>query len=122
MELTEGLVVHPDRMRRNLDLTGGQLVTERLAAALAPRLGRAAAQELLTRASIDTDSTGRPLREVLAEVLAEIPGPAGGREHGLDLAALLDPVGYTGAAGPLVDRALEQRPPQRRQRGAGAAG
>jgi 3-carboxy-cis,cis-muconate cycloisomerase len=91
VELAAGLVVHPDRMRANLDLTGGQVVTERLAAVLAPRLGKAAAKQLLT----DAVSTGRPLAEALA-----------GHLSADELADLCDPAAYTGAAGVLVDEAL----------------
>ncbi|MFD8953366.1 3-carboxy-cis,cis-muconate cycloisomerase [Streptomyces xanthophaeus] len=101
LELVRGLTVHPERMRSNLGATGGQLVSERVSAVLAPLLGKAAAKELLTRASQAASATGRPL----ADVLAELPETQGllTRE---ETAALLDPAGYTGVAGPLVDRAL----------------
>jgi 3-carboxy-cis,cis-muconate cycloisomerase len=97
VELAAGLVVHPDRMRANLDLTGGQVVTERIAAVLAPRLGRAAAKRLVTEAVGTAVSTGRPLAEVLA-----------GHLPAAELADLCDPTAYTGGAGLLVDRALSQ--------------
>ncbi|MGW0761156.1 3-carboxy-cis,cis-muconate cycloisomerase [Streptomyces sp. NPDC002814] len=101
VELARGLTVHPQRMRANLAATGGQLVSERVSAVLAPRLGKTAARELLTQASVLASRTGLPL----ADVLAGLPQLAGvlSRE---EAAALLDPAGYTGAAGPLVDRAL----------------
>lgn len=44
VELTEGLLVHPDRMLANLGLTGGRIVSERIVAVLAPRLGKRAAR------------------------------------------------------------------------------
>ncbi|MBT2454917.1 3-carboxy-cis,cis-muconate cycloisomerase [Streptomyces sp. ISL-86] len=101
VELVQGLTVHAGRMRANLDATGGQIVSERVSAVLAPRLGKAAARELLTGASLRAAETSRPL----ADVLAELP-----QLHAVftrdELAALLDPAGYTGVAGPLVDRAL----------------
>ncbi|MFD6432038.1 lyase family protein [Streptomyces venezuelae] len=100
-ELAAGLVVHPRRMRANLDLTAGQIVSERLAAHLAPLLGRSAAKELLSRASQQARDTGRPLGRILAELPA-LAGVVSAQE----LARLLDPRHYTGAAGPLVDRAL----------------
>ncbi|MFD5250308.1 adenylosuccinate lyase family protein [Amycolatopsis sp. NPDC058340] len=100
-ELVAGLVVHPDRMRENLDRTGGLILTERLAAVLSPSLGRVAAKALMTEVSAEAARTGRSLRETLLadQVLAA-------RFDGEDLPALLDPEGYTGAAGRLVDRAL----------------
>ena len=103
-ELAEGLVARPDRMRTNLDLTGSQVVSERIAAVLAPLVGKARAKALLTDASIEADLTGRPLTDVLGTV----PGIASHLD-GAALAALADPAGYTGAAGPLVDRALRRR-------------
>ncbi|MYZ16138.1 3-carboxy-cis,cis-muconate cycloisomerase [Streptomyces sp. SID337] len=102
-ELAAGLVVRPERMRANLGLTAGQVVSERLAAHLAPRLGRSAARELLTRASQQAQDSGRPL----GQILAELPALAG-VVSGAELARLLDPRGYTGAAGALVDRALRE--------------
>ncbi|WP_030566704.1 class-II fumarase/aspartase family protein [Streptomyces aureocirculatus] len=100
-ELTEGLQVDPARMRANLDLTGSRLVSERIAARLAPHVGKAAAKHLLTEATSAAARTGRPL----AETLAELPALA---DHfdAAELAALCDPTAYPGAAGPLVNRAL----------------
>lgn len=102
VELVRGLTVHQDRMRANLGMTGGRIVSERLTALLAPQLGRAAAAELLTRAAQYAARASRPLAEVLAE-LPELQ-TAFTRD---ELTALLDPAAYTGVAGPLVDRALD---------------
>ncbi|MFI0980774.1 lyase family protein [Streptomyces sp. NPDC021093] len=101
VELVEGLAVSTERMAANLSLTGGQIVSERLAAVLAPLLGRAAARQLLTACSQEAVRSGRTLGEVLGEA-ADL------RRHlsHAELAELLDPAGYVGAAGPLVDRAL----------------
>ncbi|MFD8600254.1 3-carboxy-cis,cis-muconate cycloisomerase [Kitasatospora sp. NPDC059646] len=103
VELAEGLTVRPDRMRANLELTDGQVVTERLAAVLAPRIGKAAARQALSRASALAAEQGRPL----LGVLPELPELAGAFTDG-EAAALLDPAGYTGAAALLVDRALRE--------------
>jgi 3-carboxy-cis,cis-muconate cycloisomerase len=103
VELSRGLTVHAGRMRANLALTGGQIVSERIAAVLAPRLGKARAGQLLTRASAGAAQEGVPLGEVLAG-LPELAGVLDDRE----LTGLLDPAHYTGAAGPLVDRALKR--------------
>ncbi|MGW0839908.1 class-II fumarase/aspartase family protein [Streptomyces sp. NPDC002787] len=103
VELAEGLIVHPTRMRANLELTGGAIVTERLAVALAPVLGKVHAKKLLTTASAEAADTGRPLSEVLtaAPGLSARFGPA-------RLSELLDPARYTGAADALIDRALHR--------------
>ncbi|MET9378883.1 lyase family protein [Streptomyces sp. NPDC002992] len=105
VELAEGLEVRADRMRENLALTGSRIVSERIAAVLAPRLGKAAAKELLTWASVAADRDGRPLPEVLAEA----PELAGVMDRA-EVDALCDPAAYTGVAGPLVDRALKGAP------------
>jgi 3-carboxy-cis,cis-muconate cycloisomerase len=101
-ELLEGLEVDPERMRANLEVTGGLLLTERVAAALADAQGRVAANDLVQRLAGAAAGSGRPLREVL------VADPTV-RQH-LDEAAvdrLLDPEGYLGAASQLVDRALD---------------
>ena len=102
-ELAEGLVVFPERMRANLDLTGSLVVSERLAAVLGATLGRQAAKDVVTRASATAASDERPL----AEVLATAPELAGrfSQQH---FEELLDPADYTGAAGLLVDRVLRR--------------
>ncbi|MFK0155862.1 3-carboxy-cis,cis-muconate cycloisomerase [Streptomyces sp. NPDC090493] len=99
-ELAEGLRVHPEAMRRNLDLTNGLIVSERLSAELAPVLGRARAKALLTELARRTHTEHRTLRELLAEEpdLTD-----------LDLDGPTDPARYTGSAGVLTDRALERR-------------
>ncbi|MFC3573958.1 3-carboxy-cis,cis-muconate cycloisomerase [Streptomyces yaanensis] len=98
-ELAEGLRVNTDAMREHLGLTHGLIVSERLAAELAPVLGRARAKELLTEAARRTHAEGRSL----AELLAEEP-----ELKDLDLDGLTDPTRYTGSAETLTDRALER--------------
>ncbi|HEU5332718.1 MAG TPA: lyase family protein [Actinocrinis sp.] len=108
-ELAEGLTVYPERMRANLDATGGLIVTERLAAALAPRLGKVRAKQLLGRISAQVGSSGGGVfeRGGLAAALAAEPELAGWATAER-LADLLDPARYTGAAGTLVDRVLHR--------------
>ncbi|MDX2543115.1 adenylosuccinate lyase family protein [Streptomyces sp. WI04-05B] len=105
VELAEGLVVHSDRMLANLELTGGAVVTERLAVALTPVLGKARAKKLLSTASAESAATGRPLTELLAELLPIQPESADGLTSA-QLSDLLDPTRYTGAADALIDRVL----------------
>ncbi|GGX60523.1 putative 3-carboxymuconate cycloisomerase (PcaB) [Streptomyces hiroshimensis] len=100
-EPASGLDVRADRMRANLRLTGAQIVSERLAAVLAPRIGRDEAERLLTEASAEAAAGGRELQAILAEQPL-----LDGHFTAAELAALCDPAGYAGAAGPLVDRAL----------------
>ncbi|GGS83965.1 3-carboxy-cis,cis-muconate cycloisomerase [Streptomyces cinerochromogenes] len=97
--LAEGLRVHPAAMRRNLGLTRGLIVSERLSAALVPVLGRARAKELLTELARRAHQEERSLRDLLGEQpeLGDV-----------DLDDLGDPARYTGFAGTLTDRALER--------------
>ncbi|WP_374774491.1 lyase family protein [Streptomyces sp. NBC_01310] len=100
-ELAEGLVVHPERMRANLALTGGSIVAERLAAVLTPVLGKAGAKRLVARVSVGGADAGSLVDGLLAaapELAAEFTPER--------LADLLAPAGYTGAASALIDRAL----------------
>ncbi|MFI2291212.1 lyase family protein [Streptomyces niveus] len=103
-ELTAGLRVFPDRMRDNLGLTRGLLVSERLTAALTAAVGRARAKQLVAAAARLATGAGIPLAQALTEsdpAVAELIGEERMR-------ALTDPAGYTGSAGALVDRALAE--------------
>ena len=100
-EMLEGLDVDAGRMRRNLEMTGGLLLSEHVMIVLAERVGLPAARELVDGAVASAAGTGRPFRDVL---LAE---PAITRHMGpADIDAALDPAGYLGSADALVDRAL----------------
>lgn len=90
--LIEGLMVFPETMRRNLELSEGLIVTEAVNMALAEKLGRHRAHELLYEAAILAHDQRLSLRTVL-EQTPEIAA------QGLDLARLLDPQHYTGEAG-----------------------
>jgi 3-carboxy-cis,cis-muconate cycloisomerase len=96
-----GLRVDERRMRANLELAGGLVLSEAVLTALAGRVGRRRAQELVRDAAGRAAARGRPLREELladAEVAARL-GP-----EGID--AALDPARSLGAAQALIDRAL----------------
>jgi 3-carboxy-cis,cis-muconate cycloisomerase len=100
-ELLAGLEVDPEKMRSDMDLTGGLVMSESVAAALASSIGRSDAQELVEKAARRSVSDGREFREVLLE----IPDVADGLgADGLDRA--LDPAAYLGVTAELIDRAL----------------
>jgi 3-carboxy-cis,cis-muconate cycloisomerase len=100
-ELLAGLEVDPEKMRSDMDLTGGLVMSESVAAALAPSLGRSDAQELVAKAARRSVDDGRGFRDVLLE-LPEVADGLGA--DGLDEA--LDPTGYLGVTAELIDRAL----------------
>jgi len=95
------LRVHPDRMRANLELTGGLLQAERVTAALTDALGRLAAHDLVAAAADRAQTEGTDLLSQLTGV-REITNICPADE----LRRLLDPAGATGNASVLVDHAL----------------
>ncbi len=101
-ELLAGLEVHPEKMRADMDLTGGLVMSESVAAALAPSLGRSDAQALIEKAARRSLDDGRAFRDVLLE-LPEVADGLGPER----LDAALDPAGYLGVTEELIDRALE---------------
>jgi 3-carboxy-cis,cis-muconate cycloisomerase len=109
----EHLEVDADRMRRNLDLTGGLLLAERVTTALAPSLGRLDAHELVQRASAEAVASQRPFAEVLYDQpkVSDLLDPE-------EIGRLLDPAGYLGSAGAFIDRALRAHAEAERPSGA----
>jgi 3-carboxy-cis,cis-muconate cycloisomerase len=99
-----GLQVNETKMRANLDLTKGLIVSEAVMMGLGPFLGRQYAHDLVYDICRQVVATGRPLVDLLAEN-TEIT------KH-LDRAALTklcDPANYLGEAGAMVDRVLAMR-------------
>ena len=97
----EGLEVDTKRMRANLDMTHGLVVSEAVMMGLAPYIGREYAHDLvydICRVAIKEE---RPLLDLLAEN-AEITQHVT-REQ---LAAMCDPAAYLGQSGVMVDRVL----------------
>lgn len=105
-DLLGGLYADADRMRENLNATGGLPLAERLTALLAPELGRLEAHDLVRRAGTRVTSEGMPLREAIWED-PEARDALKRAGKGLsDVAATLDPAEYLGATEVLIDRAL----------------
>ncbi|MGI8650939.1 MAG: class-II fumarase/aspartase family protein [Rubrobacter sp.] len=112
-----GLEVHAQRMRENLDLTGGLLLAENLTTLAARNLGRLEAHERVKAACkrVLSDGGGTLEEEVAAdEALSAALGDGG-------MVRALDPAHYLGSAAEFVDRALrdhesylEERPEESR--------
>ena len=96
-----GLQVDEKKMRTNLDLTKGLIVSEAVMMGLGPYLGRQYAHDLVYEICRQVVATGRPLVELLAEN-AEIVKHLDRRA----LEKLCDPANYLGEAGAMVDRVL----------------
>jgi len=98
----KGLDIREDAVKRNLDLTGGLIMSERLMIGLVERgIGRQKAHELLRLAAGEAFMARRPLREVLLKdtQLAALMTPA-------ELDQYLDPAGYIGTAVDQVNRVV----------------
>ncbi|MFE2226115.1 class-II fumarase/aspartase family protein [Streptomyces kronopolitis] len=101
-ELAEGLEVFPTQMRRNLELTEGAVVSERLNAVLAPLLGKAESKRVLAACARQAVAG-----EVsFAEALADHPDLRD--QLAFDAQTLLAPDEYLGAADDLVARVLQR--------------
>ena len=100
-EAMEGLEVHPEKMRQNLNETGGMLMAENVTTVVADRLGRLEAHEHVGAAARRAADGGKPFRdELLAEpIVREQLSPE-------EIEAALDPTSYLGSVGDFIDRAL----------------
>jgi len=65
-EITPRLEVDADRMRQNLDATRGLIFAEAFSMALAQKIGKAKAHELIEAASDSSRKDGKHLREVIS--------------------------------------------------------
>jgi 3-carboxy-cis,cis-muconate cycloisomerase len=100
-DLAAGLQVDAERMRANLDMTHGTVVSEAVMMGLGPKLGRQRAHDLVYDICRKVAATGRPLVDLLAEDKEIAP-----HASRAELAALCDPANYLGLAGEMVDRVL----------------
>lgn len=100
-EIAKGLEVNPERMRENLDVTGGLIMAEAVQMELGEKLGRLAAHDLLEAASKRAAAENRHLRDVLLDApeVASALSPE-------RIDALLDPTAYLGSADEFIERAL----------------
>jgi 3-carboxy-cis,cis-muconate cycloisomerase len=99
--LAAGLEVDPERMRANLDITHGLIVSEAVMMGLAPHLGRGHAHHLVQVLCVKAIEQHRPLLDILAET-PEITRHVNGEA----LRELCDPSRYLGLSGEMVDRVL----------------
>jgi 3-carboxy-cis,cis-muconate cycloisomerase len=102
--VVEGLQVNERKMRENLDLTRGLIMSEAVMMGLGDRMGRNYAHDLVYDICREVVKTGRPLIDLLEEN-EEI------RKHAdrKTLEKMVDPANYLGVAGEMVDRVLALR-------------
>ena len=103
LELLQGLVVDEDRMRENLKLTNGLVMSESVMMGLAPTIGRDEAHDVVQDICNDCINNGTMLITAL-------------ENHSLvskhltkeDIANILDPSNYLGTAPQMIDRTISQ--------------
>jgi adenylosuccinate lyase len=102
-QVLSGLTVDAPRMRRNLDLLGGFLLSERVMFALSEKVGKQTAHDLVYEASMHGIERGISFEQALLQngkVKAVLTADA--------LRAVLDPATYVGHAPQIVDRVLAE--------------
>jgi adenylosuccinate lyase len=92
VRVVEGMTVHTDRMRANLDVTSGALFSQRALLALVDTgMSRDDAYRIVQENAQKAWDTGTPFRDLLAQAY-----------DGLDLDAIFDPTAFTTHAEKLV--------------------
>jgi 3-carboxy-cis,cis-muconate cycloisomerase len=99
--LLRDLIVRPERMARNLQLTQGLIASEAVMMALAPAVGRQRAHDIVYRAAMRAHEAGLALESILQRDPEVAPHLSADR-----LRAALDPSSYTGLSAEFVDRVL----------------
>ena len=93
--------VRADNMRRNIDILGGLMMSERVMMKLASAVGRQTAHEIVYKDSMKAFEEKKPFKNVLEEdpkvknLLSED-----------EIACLMDPASYLGLAPLYVDRVI----------------
>ncbi len=103
VSMFDGLRVFSDRMRRNLDLSGGLIMSEAIMLELGRQIGRQEAHDVVYDAAQAAFLDGTPF----ADALASAP-EVSSRLTQAQLAALLDPAAYTGVCALFAERAAAQ--------------
>src|SRR4249919_215504 len=99
--VVEGLEVDAVAMRRNIELTGGLVMSEAVMMGLGPFIGREFAHDLVYDLCRESLTQQRPLLDLLAEhpqINVHLDRAA--------LTSLCDPANYLGQSGAMVDRVL----------------
>jgi 3-carboxy-cis,cis-muconate cycloisomerase len=102
LEILRGLVVDADRMRTNLQMTHGLIMSEAVMMGLAPHIGRNQAHDVVYDACAKCADGGMTLRDVLIadERIARHLSEA-------EIDAMLDPANYLGVAPQMVDQVVD---------------
>ncbi|WP_321211407.1 adenylosuccinate lyase [Methanothermobacter sp. DP] len=104
LDVLNNLVFYPENIRRNLELTGGLIMAERLMAELTRRgMGRQTAYAAVRQCAIEANRKGMNLKDVVLErqdIMEHLTED--------DLEEIMNPETYTGSASRIVQRVLEE--------------
>jgi 3-carboxy-cis,cis-muconate cycloisomerase len=107
-ELSEGLRVFPEAMRRNLEISGPLLLSEGVSAAVAPLLGEDGKQKLQAVVDETLQAPATLQADTYRKLLREAVPSDKLTDAALD--ALLDPASYLGEAAEISRRILAAYP------------
>jgi 3-carboxy-cis,cis-muconate cycloisomerase len=96
--IAEGMRVFPERMRRNLDLSGGLIMSETLMLELGRQIGRQRAHDVIYEVAQEAAVSQQPFRDLLAareEVTSRLSAE--------QIDALLDPANHIGQCREMAD-------------------
>ena len=97
IELIAGLEVNEKRMSANLELTKGLIYAENVSLALAPKMGKTQAHELIEKACLQAIAQQKHLKEILSEMFVDLP----------NLEELFMPVHSIGNSLDIIDEILD---------------
>ena len=100
-QILEGMIVRKDHIRRNLYMTKGLIVSERVMLTLGKYIGRQTAHDVIYEASMKAFDEDCLLGDILKKderVTSRIPAEV--------LEEVLEPMHYTGSCGKMVDQVV----------------
>ncbi|MBL22647.1 MAG: 3-carboxy-cis,cis-muconate cycloisomerase [Rhodospirillaceae bacterium] len=112
LELLGGLQVDERKMRENLDMAGGMIMSEAVMMGLAPHIGRNEAHHVVFDACARANEEGLTLKQAVME------DPKIARklnEAAID--TLIDPANYLGSTSEMIDAVLDELAQSRKRRG-----
>ena len=99
----EKLEVYPKRMRSNLDMLGGLLLSEKVMLALCEKIGKQTAHEVVYEIAMDSFEKEIPFKEAL-----NADERVSNHLNSQEIGSLLDPVSYIGESEKIVDDVLSR--------------
>jgi 3-carboxy-cis,cis-muconate cycloisomerase len=99
VDIAEGIELDPARMRANLDITHGLILAEAISVALAKKIGKSQAYDVVAEASKVALQEKRSLQDVITK-----DDRVGAQLSAGEIAKLFEPMAYQGVAQTFIDR------------------